>query len=248
MVEFALILIPLLILVVGIIQFGIGLNYWLDMNRFANQGARWAAVNNWPPQCLRTDNPDPPYSGSGCQAPRRPVRTGARSTSPFHTQARLQEVLRCQTRNPSTTPSICYPGVTTLGDQDRGDPVKVKLTAPYKFWFLNSLASPSRRPQLRGSNRSQPLIGNLPVRHADHHRNLFGRERGQVVVLFALLLPVISDPRVHRGERRQLVRAEAPSPDAGRLGGARRRSDFSRRAARTPPPPPPLTLLSTPQP
>ena len=31
MVEFALILVPLLILVVGIIQFGIGLNYWLDI-------------------------------------------------------------------------------------------------------------------------------------------------------------------------------------------------------------------------
>ena len=31
MVEFALILFPLLILVAGIIQFGIGLNYWLDM-------------------------------------------------------------------------------------------------------------------------------------------------------------------------------------------------------------------------
>ena len=45
MVEFALILFPLLILVVGIIQFGIGLNYWLDMNRLANQGARWAVVN-----------------------------------------------------------------------------------------------------------------------------------------------------------------------------------------------------------
>ena len=46
-IEFALILIPLLILVGGIIYFGIGLNYWLDMNRVANQGARWAAVNNW---------------------------------------------------------------------------------------------------------------------------------------------------------------------------------------------------------
>ena len=30
MVEFALILLPLLLLVAGIIQFGIGLNYWLD--------------------------------------------------------------------------------------------------------------------------------------------------------------------------------------------------------------------------
>ena len=51
MVEFALILFPLLLLVAGIIQFGIGLNYWLDMQRIANQGARWAAVNNWPPNC-----------------------------------------------------------------------------------------------------------------------------------------------------------------------------------------------------
>ncbi len=37
-IEFALILIPLLILVVGIIQFGIGLNYWLDMNRTREPG------------------------------------------------------------------------------------------------------------------------------------------------------------------------------------------------------------------
>ena len=55
MVEFALILFPLLMVVAGIIYFGIGLNYWLDMNRVANQGARQAAVNNWPSQCPRSD-------------------------------------------------------------------------------------------------------------------------------------------------------------------------------------------------
>jgi hypothetical protein len=43
--EFALILFPLLLLVSGIIWFGIGLNFWLDMQRLANQGARWAAVD-----------------------------------------------------------------------------------------------------------------------------------------------------------------------------------------------------------
>jgi Flp pilus assembly pilin Flp len=47
MVEFALILFPLLLLVAGIIQFGIALNFWLDMNRIANQGARQAVVNHW---------------------------------------------------------------------------------------------------------------------------------------------------------------------------------------------------------
>ena len=56
MVEFALILLPLLMLVAGIIQFGIGLNYWLDMQRLANQGARWAVVNAWP-GCPRTATP-----------------------------------------------------------------------------------------------------------------------------------------------------------------------------------------------
>ena len=137
--EFALILIPLLIVVGGIIYFGIGLNYWLDMNRVANQGARWAAVNNWPPQCLRTDNPDPPYSGSRCDQSTTTCTQALGATSPFHTRARLQEVLRCQTRNPSAAVSICYPGVT-LRPADRGDPVRVKLTAPYKFWFFNSMS------------------------------------------------------------------------------------------------------------
>src|SRR5918992_2099973 len=45
LVEFALILPLFLILVVGLIQFGVGLNFWLDLNRLANQGARWAVVN-----------------------------------------------------------------------------------------------------------------------------------------------------------------------------------------------------------
>ena len=53
MVEFALILFPLLILVVGDHPVRHRLNYWLDMNRIANQGARWAVVNGWP-DCPRT--------------------------------------------------------------------------------------------------------------------------------------------------------------------------------------------------
>jgi TadE-like protein len=48
LVEFALIAPLFLLLVVGIIQFGIGLNYWLDLNRIANQGARWGVVDKYP--------------------------------------------------------------------------------------------------------------------------------------------------------------------------------------------------------
>jgi hypothetical protein len=48
LVEFALIAPLFLLIVVGIIQFGVALNYWLDLNRIANQGARWAVVNKYP--------------------------------------------------------------------------------------------------------------------------------------------------------------------------------------------------------
>ena len=131
--EFALILVPLLILVGGIIYFGIGLNYWLDMNRVANQGARWAAVNNWPAACPR--NPNPADTSYACSS----TAANCNAALAFNSKANLQQVLRCSTRNPSTTVSICYPGVTVLGTEDRGDPVKVKLTSPYKFWFMRSV-------------------------------------------------------------------------------------------------------------
>ena len=62
-VEFALILIPLLIIVVGVIQFGIALNFWLDEQRIANQGARFAVVNSWP-GCPRSE--PVPLGGANC--------------------------------------------------------------------------------------------------------------------------------------------------------------------------------------
>jgi Flp pilus assembly pilin Flp len=50
LVEFAVIAPLFLMLVVGVIQFAIALNFWFDMNRLANQGARSAAVNCGPSQ------------------------------------------------------------------------------------------------------------------------------------------------------------------------------------------------------
>jgi Flp pilus assembly pilin Flp len=46
--ELALVLPLLLILVLGIIDFGKAINYWLDETHLANEASRWAAVNNWP--------------------------------------------------------------------------------------------------------------------------------------------------------------------------------------------------------
>jgi len=130
--EFALILIPLLALVGGIIYFGIGLNYWLDMNRAANQGARWGAVNSWPPQCVR--------GSASCNSTN--TSTPCATVNGAGSNARLQDVLRCAVRN-NPNVGICYPGKTpgAAGNAGplRGDPVKVTLTAPYSFFFVNKV-------------------------------------------------------------------------------------------------------------
>lgn len=114
--EFALILLPLLLLVVGIIQFGIGLNYWLDMQRIANQGARWAAVNNWPPDC-------PVGSAVGdCDGTPNPT---------------LQSVLVKQAitngLRSSVTVQICYPANSGSPTEISGNPVRVRLDSPFKL-------------------------------------------------------------------------------------------------------------------
>lgn len=46
--EFALVLPLLLLLLLGMIDFGKAINYWIDETHLANEGARWAAVNNNP--------------------------------------------------------------------------------------------------------------------------------------------------------------------------------------------------------
>ena len=115
MVEFALIVVPLLVLVGGIIWFGIGLNYWLDMQRIANQGARWAAVNNWPPTCPRGTK-NTLNGGAGCNG-----------TSTL--QETLKNQLLTNGLKQGVTVEVCYPSTT----KNIGDPVKVHLEAPFKF-------------------------------------------------------------------------------------------------------------------
>ena len=106
MVEFALILFPLLLLVVGIIQFGIALNFWLDMNRLANQGARFAVVNCGP-------GATPP----ACQP---------------NLKTWLEGEALSNGNNPVAT--ICYEAVTGPNSTPAvGDAVTVELTQPFTF-------------------------------------------------------------------------------------------------------------------
>jgi Flp pilus assembly protein TadG len=107
MVEFALILLPLLLLVAGIIQFGIALNYWLDMQRISNQGARWAVVNAYP-GCLRTDP----------------------NTLSCGTSTSLQEYIACQPLPGALNPSVAV-SFPAGGTPVIGDPVTVTVTSSF---------------------------------------------------------------------------------------------------------------------
>ncbi|MDQ3379922.1 MAG: pilus assembly protein [Actinomycetota bacterium] len=117
LVEFALILPLFLMIVVGIIQFGIGLNFWLDMQRIANQGARWAVVNEYP-GCPRTQLPATPCTPS------------------------LQEYLADEevARGENMTVRICFPNGASANTA--GNPVKVKITQPLNFLSVVTFFTP----------------------------------------------------------------------------------------------------------
>jgi hypothetical protein len=118
-VEFALILPVFIILVAGIIKFGIALNFWLDEQRLANQAARWAAVNRYPMDPL----------GSGTCS----------SSSTLPCTYSLQQVIGAQrlAKGENTTPYICFPVKSGIVNGNPapavGDPVTVRITRHYNL-------------------------------------------------------------------------------------------------------------------
>jgi hypothetical protein len=132
MVEFVLVLLPLVVFVGGVIQLGIGIANWHDLNRIANEGARYAAINEWP-NCPPGSQPctgNPTLSGG------RPNCTPALGWS-------LTHYLKCEAVAaglPAITPVICRPSATGA----IGDPVRVRLA--YRINFLSSDSSDVNRP------------------------------------------------------------------------------------------------------
>lgn len=116
LVEFALILPLFLMIVVGLIQFGVALNFWFDLQRLANQGARSAAVNCGAAenQCGSTTlvnylglrkagNPDGQVLSAGndpdveiCYVPPSPQPAGWEPSSGDAVRVRLKERYRLQ--------------------------------------------------------------------------------------------------------------------------------------------------------
>jgi Flp pilus assembly protein TadG len=109
MVEFALIAPLFLLIVVGIIQFGIALNYWLDLQKLSGQGARWAAVNRVP---------------------------GCTNTTTLCNNPSLQQYVARQKVSGGNCPTVAisFPAPSgTGGTNVVGDPVKVTASTPFKI-------------------------------------------------------------------------------------------------------------------
>jgi Flp pilus assembly protein TadG len=115
LVEFALVIPLLLVLLLGVLDFGKGFNYWIDETHLANEAARFAVVNK-----------NPGTSGSlqdyvlG-QADTNELRSGGTSSVPAKPQV-----------------CISFPN----GTSNVGDPVKATVTLNYHWMpFLKHVNS-----------------------------------------------------------------------------------------------------------
>jgi hypothetical protein len=131
MVEFALIAPLFLLIVVGIIQFGIGLNYWLDLNRIANQGARWAVVDKYP-NCPGT------VGAPGC-------------SSPNTLEAHLESAP--VSGGLSANATICFETTPTVGE-----PVTVKVESPFTFLPIMDIGTITLRGRATMRLEQKPAV------------------------------------------------------------------------------------------
>jgi Flp pilus assembly protein TadG len=115
-IEFALVAPILLVLLIGMLEFGKAFNYWIDQTHLASSGARLAVVNGKPdPSCT--------YPGNPClqnyiqsQADTRELKNG--NTTSVPTKARV---------------CITFPPVTGHSSPLVGDPVNVTVSVGYNW-------------------------------------------------------------------------------------------------------------------
>lgn len=105
LVEFILVLPLLLVLLLGMLDFGKAFNYWIDQTHLANEGARWAVVNKNP--------------GTGTLQ------------EYIQQQANTQELREGGTSSVPAPLEVCisFPG----GTANVGDPVHVSASATYNW-------------------------------------------------------------------------------------------------------------------
>jgi Flp pilus assembly protein TadG len=105
--EFALILPLLMLVLIGMLDFGKAYNYWIDQTHLANEGARWAAVN------------------------RNPAGVTMTLQQYIASKANTDELKNGGTSSISDALGVCigFPNATS----NVGDPVEVRVTTTYKW-------------------------------------------------------------------------------------------------------------------
>jgi Flp pilus assembly protein TadG len=120
LVEFALVVPILLVLLLGMLDFGKAFNYWIDETQLASSGARWAVVNASPGLC----DGAPATSLQAyiqCQADTNELRNGG-------TNSVVNKAKVC----------ISFPPVSGHSNPLVGDPVRVTVSVGYTWMPLIS--------------------------------------------------------------------------------------------------------------
>jgi hypothetical protein len=113
LVEFLAILPIFLVITFGVIEFGKGLNYWIDLTHLSNEGVRYAAVDRWP-GC---------QDGGGC--------------TPAALSDYLKQVANTEELSDAMDVEICFPE----GTSEIGDAVRVSVDTTYTLAVVDGLLS-----------------------------------------------------------------------------------------------------------
>ena len=151
--EFALVLPLLLLLLLGLIDFGKAINYWIDETHLANSGARWAVVNYNPG--------DPTAAGvSGTTTLQQFI------VSQADTPELRGEAAGTQQDAHATQVKICfYHNGTSTNAPVVGDTVKV--TVSYRYDWLHYLFSKANiGPSTTIGSSSAMRLETLPTHYA----------------------------------------------------------------------------------
>jgi Flp pilus assembly protein TadG len=124
-VEFALVVPLLCLIIIAILHFGKVMNYWLDLNHVASEGARKAAVNTFP-----SDADYVTYVRGRLETGE--LRTGGTTSIPT-----------------ASTINICLPE-----GSDVGDPVTVQVAVGYSLPFIGTAVTLRGRATMRLEQRA----------------------------------------------------------------------------------------------
>jgi Flp pilus assembly protein TadG len=137
-IEFAIVLPLVLLLIAGLIEFGKGFNYWLNLNHLASEGARWVAVDKVPAHGVAPANQNPTINTLRTylvdQITTKELQNGVKWD--------IGGTPAQQTDNVYNNISVCFTPTDDPDDPPRvGDEVRVRINTKYTLPIVGSVAN-----------------------------------------------------------------------------------------------------------